>query len=571
MIKEKSDVILNRLKSLFSDENIVLLLLVFFGLFFRFLTMTNIETGGDAANIWFAAKNLYYNLPYGISHHTARFGMIIPVYLSQLVFGTHPVVYYIIPLLFFVLQVVFLFKIAVRAYGINLAFVCSILLIFLPKMFSHAIQIKPDGFCAAYILICVYFLFKFNDTEDRPYLYLFIGALFMFMAYMTKETSLFFLPGLALCIWVMKKKFKYVVFFGSILFALFLGETFIYYITLGLKLGRAQIITGSHLESGNLQALPSVFSLFGRYTALNAFEMIYFFAYVISTFYLLLRAKKLKMNSALQSLIIVPLAFFILLTFAVKSINPVVPAMSFNPRHLVPAAPFMIFVISYAIVAVYGSLRGIQIGGINGLSAENGKISIRLYAAVTAGLSAVCLVAVVLLLPLFPQAARGSFLGEHPLRATFQYHTILNDAYAKDIPLIQEKVIADRWKKPVDAVQVYLNKGLSLQEACKRAEVTEKDYLYCLSRVEAGDYKTFKIFTHIFWDMEISSKNSFNFPVMEETKVKNKSIGFMIKDSFKKGIDYKTELFSNEENTVVVMYEKPIRVKQMKLKEFLNR
>ena len=103
-------------------ENRVLLLLVFFGLFFRFLTIANIETGGDAAGVWFTAKELLYGLPYPLSHHSARFGMVIPVYLTQLVFGTHPVVYYIAPLVFFVLQMVFLYKIAVRAYGISLGY-----------------------------------------------------------------------------------------------------------------------------------------------------------------------------------------------------------------------------------------------------------------------------------------------------------------------------------------------------------------------------------------------------------------------------------------------------------------
>jgi 4-amino-4-deoxy-L-arabinose transferase-like glycosyltransferase len=165
MVKNIIDMKKGLVSRFFSDENTVLILLVFFGLFFRFLTITNIETGGDAAGVWFAAKQLFYRMDYGINHHSARFGMIIPVYLSQLVFGTHPVVYYFMPLFFFVLQVVFLYKIAVRAYGINLAFLSSLILIFLPKMFSHAVQIKPDGFCAAYILICVYFLFKFNDSK----------------------------------------------------------------------------------------------------------------------------------------------------------------------------------------------------------------------------------------------------------------------------------------------------------------------------------------------------------------------------------------------------------------------
>ncbi len=567
MIKDKNNMKQSLAKSFFNDENIVLLMLVFFGLFFRFLTITNIETGGDAAGVWFGAKQLFYGMPYGISHHSARFGMIIPVYLSQLVFGTHPIVYYFIPLLFFILQVVFLYKIAVRAYGINLAFLSSIVLIFLPKMFSHAVQIKPDGFCAAYILICVYFLFKFNDSKNNSYIYLLSASLFMFFAYMTKETSLFFLPGLAICIWVMKRKLKYVIVFGTLLFALFLGETAIYYLTMGLKLGRAEIISGSHLDSGNLQALPSVWSLFLRYAQLNVFEKIYFFAYVAGTCFLFVKAKSIKMDEKVKALLIIPLAFFVLLTFAVKSISPAVPAMSFNPRHLVPAAPFMSFIISYALIVVAGFLRKRE----NSVSVSEEKGSpVKIYAGITGVLSVLSLVVVIIVLPHFPQAARNSFFGEHPLRATFQFHTILNNAYRNGIPIIQEKVVADRWKKPVDAVQAYLEKGFTLQEACKKAEVIEKDYLYCLSRVEQGDYKTFKIFTHIFWNNDFSSKGSIALPEMEVLKIKNRTIGFVVNDEVKKQTDYRIKLFSNEEAPVVIMYEKPIRVKQMKLKEFIN-
>ncbi len=551
-------------KSFMTDENIVLLFLVFFGLFFRFLTITNIETGGDAASVWFAAKQLYYNLPYPINHHTARFGMIIPVYISQVIFGTHPVVYYIIPLFFFILQVIFLYKIAAQAYGINLAFLSSMILIFLPKMFSHAVQIKPDGFCATYILICVYFIFKFKDSKKHLYFYLILSALFMFLAYMTKETSLFFLPGIAICIWIMKKKLKYVIVFGAVLFTLFLGETAIYYFALGVKTGRIEIVTASHLDSGNLLALPSIWNLFLRYAQLNIFEKIYFFAYIAGSFFLVVKTKTIKIDEKVKSLLIIPLAFFVLLTFAVKSINPVVPAMSYNPRHLVPAAPFMSFIISYSLIVVFSS------GRISSLM-NRVKKPVHLYAGITGVLSVVCLIVVITVMPYFSQLKRDSFLGEHPFPATFQYHTILNNAYANGIPIIQEKVIADRWKDPVDAVQMFMKRGYSQKEACEKAEVIEKDYLYCLGRVQKGDYKTFKIFTHIFWDGDFSSKDNFVFPVMEEIEIKNKFIGFMVNEKLKKQIDYKSQLFSNKENPVLVMREKPIRVKQMKLKEFLEK
>ncbi|HPJ35126.1 MAG TPA: glycosyltransferase family 39 protein [Spirochaetota bacterium] len=559
----------NRIKSFFSNENIVLFLLIFFGLFFRFLTMTNIETGGDAASVWFAAKRIYYGLPYDISHHSARFGMIIPVYLSQVLFGTHPIVYYTTPLLFFVLQIIFIYKIAVRAYGVNLGYLSGILFVFSPKMFSHAIQVKPDGYCAAYILISFYLLFKFMDAQSKSasYKYIFLSAVFMFCAYMSKETSLFFLPGLAICILLMKKEFKYVFVFGAILFALFLGETSVYYFTMGLKLGRIEIVTGSHLSSGNLLALPSFWSLFTRYASLNVLEKIYFLTYLMATIYLIILLRKEGLDKRIKLLLIMPFVFFVLLTFAVKSVNPFVPAMSFNPRHLVPATPFMILVISCFFVSFFDSSRIARWG--RGL-VEKGK-TVHLYAGITSGLSLVCLLAILILLPLFPQASRDSFFGEHPIKATFEYYTILNNAYEKGIPIIQEKIIAGRWKKPVDAVQSLMKKGLSQKKACEKAEVTEKDYLYCLKRVRRGDYKTFKIFTHIFWNNDFTTDHSLSLPEKEKIEVRGRDIGFMVNDDVKKNKDYAAGLFVNDNDPVVVMREKPIRVKEMTLKEFFNK
>ncbi|MGB4270302.1 MAG: glycosyltransferase family 39 protein [Spirochaetota bacterium] len=556
-------------KSYHTVENKVLFLILLFGIFFRLLTVTTIETGGDAANYWFAAKSLLYGLPYTLNHHTVRFGMIIPIMMSQCIFGTHPIVYYIMPLLFYVLQIIFLYRIVVRAYGINLAFACSLLLIFMPKMFSHAVQLKPDGFLAAYILISVWFIFKFYDTDKYSYWHLLAAALFMFMAYLTKETSLFFLPGMALCIWMMKKKFKYVVFFGSILFILFLCETTLYYLLADIHLGRAQIVAGSHLGSGNLLALPSVWSLLSRYIELNVFEKIYFFTYLASTFYILIRIKKIKPDITVLSLIIIPLIFFILLTFAVKSVSPIVPAMSFNPRHLVPAAPFMIFVIAYAIVSVKKTLK--PYFAVSNLSAtKSTTASVKLYALIIAMLSVLSTIVVIVALPHFPQAGRTGILHEHPFVETFRYYTLLNDAYIHGIPIIQEKVVANRWRKPVDAVQYYLNQGYTLQDACKRANVIEKDYHYCLSRVEQGDYKTFKIFTHIFLKIDSKTLNTFSFPHVRKTGIKSKSIAYIFNKPFTNKNDYITTYLSDENNFIVVMYEKPLRVKKMTVKKFFQ-
>jgi hypothetical protein len=57
---------------------------------------------------------------------------------------------------------------------------------------------------------------------------------------------------------------------------------------------------------------------------------------------------------------------------------------------------------------------------------------------------------------------------------------------------------------------------------------------------------------------------------MEKAVVKSKAIGFIVNEECKKIINYTSQFFNNEENVVVVMQEKPLRVKKMKLKDFLT-
>jgi hypothetical protein len=226
---------------------------------------------------------------------------------------------------------------------------------------------------------------------------------------MTKETSLFILPGLALCIWVYEEEFKIChLAFGALLFFSFSWRDSYLLFNAGPQAGESADYTGSHLESGNLQACHRP-RIFFSVTRSSMYLKRYIFCIPSGPVFLLIKAKSIKMDEKVKSLIIIPLAFFVLLTIAVKSINPPVPAMSFNPRHLVPAAPFMSFIISYALIVTFGFLRK---GTGNTPVAEDGEVYVRRYAGITGVLSVVSLVVVIAVLPHFPQAARSSFLGE---------------------------------------------------------------------------------------------------------------------------------------------------------------
>ncbi len=118
-----------------------------FFVFYKVITLRMFDTGGDAINYWFAAKQLYYSLPYGeLTHQTTRFGIVLPVYLSQLLFGIHPLVTAFLPNFLLLLQVIFIYKIGVKAHGVNAGFFSAILFMLFPSVIRWSGQILPPAF-----------------------------------------------------------------------------------------------------------------------------------------------------------------------------------------------------------------------------------------------------------------------------------------------------------------------------------------------------------------------------------------------------------------------------------------
>jgi len=568
----KSGLTEKRWGNILSSENSVLFLIMFFSVFFRLLTVVNIETGGDAAGVWFYAKKIYYGLPYvnsHWSHHAARFGMIFPVYLVQLIFGTNPVVYYITPLLFFFLQVFFLFKVGVRSHSIGVAFLGCLLLIFFPQMFRHAVQIKPEGFCATYLIISVYFLFLYHDAEKRPLLHLLLSSAFLFLAYLTKVTSIFFLPGILIAVWLLRKRFGHAVLYAAVLFFLFIIETGLYYAFAGFPLGRLSIIMGTHLQSKNLQTLLSFWDLFDRYGEMILYWKIYFAAYLLAAGFLIGFLKK-KMNLKILSVLLVSLSFFLFITFAVKSIDPLVPAMSNNHRHLVLAAPLMMMIISCALVELFtlGKQKSAFIRWLGDMPILRSLQPVARYTVLTLLLSLFCFAAAMVVFPRVPKYARDNFFLDHPFRQNDVYYRLLNGAYAGGIPIVQRKVVPDRFLKAVQPVRSFLERGYSLEDACRKTGVDESYYRYSLHRVQRGDYKAFKVFTHIFWDGDYARTGQISFPKVRKAVIGGTAFGYIVKDELFKG-DANAH-FNTMEMAVVRMLTKPFRAKEISLKDFLK-
>jgi hypothetical protein len=466
-------------------------------------------------------------------------------------------------------QVFFLFKVGVRSHSIGVAFLSCLLLIFFPQMFRHAVQIKPEGFCATYLIISVYFLFLYHDVEKRPLLFLLLSSLFLFLAYLAKVTSLFFLPGILIAVWLLRKRFGHAVLYGAVLFFLFLIETGLYYAFAGYHLGRLSIIMGTHLQSQNLEPLISFWDLFDRYGEMILYWKIYFGAYLLAAGFLIGFMRK-RMNLKILSVLLISLSFFFFITFAVKSIDPLVPAMSNNHRHLVLAAPLMMMIISCALVELFnlGKQKSAFVRRLGDIPLLRSLQTVTRYTVLTLLLTLFCFAAAIVVFPRFPKYARDNFFLDHPFWQNAVYYRLLNEAYAEGIPIVQRKVIPGRFLEAVQPVRSFLERGYSLEEACRKAGVDESYYRYSLNRVQRGDYKAFKIFTHIFWDGDFTSMEKVSFPKMRKAVIGGTEFGYIVKDEFLEG-DANAP-FNTMEMPVVRMLTKPFRAKEISLKNFLK-
>ncbi|MFW5808714.1 MAG: glycosyltransferase family 39 protein, partial [Spirochaetota bacterium] len=291
---------------------------------FRLLTLEIIEDSGDGMYYWRAAQQLSLGLPYGaLDHWKTRFGLILPVLGIIRLFGSHPAVYYILPITMALIQSALLYRLVYELYGRSAGLVSVALLVLYPEMIRASSQLLPGIFSGTWVLASLFFMHRSVRSERGGILYLAASALMMFIAYETKITNLFYAPGAAVFLLVSTRSFKAPVIWSSALLGLFIIECILYHHFTGDVLARAHAIAGEHLESRSLRSIP-FYMLFYRWVRPGPL----FMGVLGLSFWAVFRCIKEKCREQ-GAVILLPLAsFIILLTFSVKSINPLVQAVN---------------------------------------------------------------------------------------------------------------------------------------------------------------------------------------------------------------------------------------------------
>lgn len=224
-------------------------ILLGFTLVFRLITLMTMNTGVDERDYWTAAKALRYALPYPeLTHRTIRWTVILPAYFAQLIFGTGPNAYYVVPILFQMMQSALIYLIAVKLVrrpsdtislgmtaGRIAGFMAAAALVVFPYSARVGSQLRPEVTSIVYILASFWFLLSYLDKQDqvsahtkqtdklRNFSSLWASLIFMYAAYHSKITNLYFLPGFLLIIWFIGRNFKHAMYYGLLLLALYVG------------------------------------------------------------------------------------------------------------------------------------------------------------------------------------------------------------------------------------------------------------------------------------------------------------------------------------------------------------
>ncbi|HOJ29443.1 MAG TPA: glycosyltransferase family 39 protein [Spirochaetota bacterium] len=499
------------------NERMMLLLLLVFIVIYKFFTFRMFDIGGDAINYWFAAKHIYYNVPYiELDHQTARFGLILPVWFSQLIFGAHPAVSLIIPNLFFIIHMILLYKIGVKIKSPATGFITVLLYMLCPYIIRFGTQVVPEAVGGPLVTASFYLLLQYKDDNKKELLYLTLSAFLLFWAYCAHELDIFLMPGYILVILLFKRNMKHAIFYSTVLFILFLFETSVFYYYTGDIMARYHAITGHHFTLEKFVPI-SFWQLFERYTKTQLWWRIPFYIYLV-----LLYPVWKKSNVEIKSIIIPGFIFFLCMLFAVKSINPIVPALAYKEVHLLFALPFMLFVIAIVIDdsvhVIYKKSNLLQ------RLVKPSIEPIKIWTAVIVFLTFISLI--VFSTNVLPEKASPYYnnplrIKEHKFLRFFTYYSIFNDAYEKDVPIVSDYVYYVKDKEIYDNVQKLRSQGKNLTEALQLAGV---DLQYYTSIRPNMPVKSLNAVRKIFLNV-----NPLNIPGIRTLQVGDRILYFIIK------------------------------------------
>ena len=377
-------------------------------------TLPGIDMGGDAAWKWAFVRSWGRGLPWVYDHHTARFGVNVPIYFAQQLLGTELNAMYAAPVVFALLQVALVYECGRRlgSRGVGLGAV-ALLLAFEPWA-AAAGRLLPGVFQSTYWVLALCCYVEFARSGRRRWLLLL--GLSMLLAYEAMLSSLYFVPGLLLAVWWLRGRVTDNAYW-LIVFAVGVAiETALYAFLSDFPRGQLQVAARTH---SNVEPL-AFWGLFRRYVVLPRGWQVGLAVGACAA----ALAPWLTRSRAVQGLCILTGTLFVAMTFGIKQLDPLVPALNFRARYFDPLAPLLALVVAACVragVRAYWQRKGAR----EPMRAE--RLSQRQALLLACAALACEVVAVVLV--------RGGG-GLTQLTRNAQQQRTLSEAYLTDTPIV---------------------------------------------------------------------------------------------------------------------------------------
>ncbi len=341
------------------ESSISLRLLVFIGIvvvvFFARSVYTSFpELGGDALKKWNTAIELSETGNFSTilenGHHSSRWAIVLPTALANKVFGVKLFNYYLTPLVAYALMFTLLLLLAYKSLSAGVLGLFAVLLFYEPMFFRASSQLQPFVFGVTFIIGSLYLTQKFLENNKTGFLI--AASLLAFLAYGSKETYLFFYPGLFLLLWI-RGSFKQMLVFGLLLLAWLLLETWVFnFISGDLTFGRIELLSkGQHINEMNTRYAdtPYIDLVTQRWLKLGLFSQ--YFAAVCGLFilYLIATRKIFDLDNIPLGFILILTGYALAITFIPLRIDPIVPLQPLKVKYLTPLMPFMIYILVYGV------------------------------------------------------------------------------------------------------------------------------------------------------------------------------------------------------------------------------
>jgi 4-amino-4-deoxy-L-arabinose transferase-like glycosyltransferase len=331
---------------------ILLAILIVFAALLRFLSMQTIKTGGDEVHYFDCAWNLFHHpSTYALDHQSARWGIIFPVALFRLFLGPAPWVYFLPAFLVEIGTVWAIFRTGERLHSTKAGILAGFLFTLFPGLVDYSTQNSPEVYFPFYMVLSLVLLLKSSDGKARL-LWITLAAVSFFLAYLSKVTAVYFLPGFFVWFWPQRKSlgWKPVLLFFGLLAGLFATEVVIYRLIWNEPFGIITVILRTHLDAGNMDTmtiLPHFWDLLLLYSPgiFRWYWWIVTFGVFLAAVYFSRHKEVKKYGFFLVGLV----SFLFFHTFGVKSLNPVVPLEPFDTRYLLVMAPFAFLYPSIAL------------------------------------------------------------------------------------------------------------------------------------------------------------------------------------------------------------------------------